>query len=60
MTFRKNEGFTLIELLMVILTGTIVTLAATTVLLLGFRIFFQSNRLQEQQNTTRILLQLDN
>ena len=56
MRFRKNEGFTLIELLMVILTGTIVTLAATTVLLLGFRIFFQSNRLQEQQNTTRILM----
>lgn len=56
MTSRKNEGFTLIELLMVILTGTIVTLAATTILLLGFRIFFQSNRLQEQQTTTRILM----
>lgn len=56
MTGRKNEGFTLIELLMVILTGTIVTLAATTILLLGFRIFFQSNRLQEQQTTTRILM----
>lgn len=56
MTSRKNEGFTLIELLMVILTGTIVTLAATTILLLGFKIFFQSNRLQTQQNTTRILM----
>ena len=52
---KRNEGFTLVELMVTILVGSIVTLAATTVLLLGLRINKKSSETAIQQNTTRIL-----
>ena len=55
-TFRKNGGFTLMELLVTIVTASIVTLAATTILLLGIRINRQSIDTASRQTTTRILL----
>ena len=54
--FRKNDGFTLVELMVTILVASIVTLAATTILLLGVRIMHKSNDTAERQNTTRVLL----
>ena len=56
MTDRKNAGFTLVELMVTILVASIVTVAATSLLLMGLRISKQSNRLQSIQNTTRILM----
>lgn len=54
--FRRNDGFTLVELMVTILVGSIVTLAATTVLLLGLRINKQSNETATRQNASRIIL----
>lgn len=54
--FRKNDGLTLVELLVTIAIGSIVTLAATTVLLLGLRINRQSTETVQHQTTARILL----
>lgn len=53
---RGTEGFTLVELLVSIVVASIVTLAATTVLLLGLRINSQSSRTATRQNTARILM----
>lgn len=50
------DGFTLLELMITILIGTIITLATTTILLLGLRLNNESNLTVEKQNTTRILL----
>lgn len=55
-TSRKNGGFTLMELLVTIVTASIVTLAATTILLLGMRINRQSIDTASRQTTARILL----
>ena len=54
--FARNNGFTLVELMVTILIGSIVTLSATTILLLGVRIMHKSNDTAERQNTTRVLL----
>lgn len=54
--FRNRDGLTLVELLVTIAIGSIVTLAATTVLLLGLRINRQSTDTVTHQNTTRIIL----
>lgn len=54
--FQKNDGFTLVELMVTIITGSIVTLAAVTILLLGVRINKQSTDTASRQTTTRILL----
>ena len=54
--FAGNKGFTLVELMVTILVGSIVTLSATTILLLGVRIMHKSNDTAERQNTTRVLL----
>lgn len=56
MNKRHNEGFTLVELLVTIVVGSIVTLAATTVLLLGLRLNKSSSDTVEQQNTTRTVI----
>lgn len=53
---RKKDGFTLMELIIVILTGSIVTMAATTVLLLAFRINRKSMDTISRQSVTRIML----
>ena len=53
---RKQEGFTLVELLIAIVTGSIVALAATTVLLLGLRLNNSSSGTATRQNNARILL----
>lgn len=51
----RNDGFTLVELLVTIVVGSIVTLAATTVLLLGLQLNKSSSDTVSQQNTTRIM-----
>lgn len=56
MKSRKNGGFTLVELIVTIAVGSVITLAATTVLLLGLRVNNQSTETVQNQNTTRILL----
>lgn len=53
---RNHDGFTLVELMVTIAIGSLVTLAATTVLLLGLRMTRQSQDTIIQQNTTRIFL----
>lgn len=54
--YRNHDGFTLVELMVTIAIGSLVTLAATTVLLLGLRMTRQSQDTIIQQNTTRIFL----
>ena len=54
---KRNEGFTLVELLVTIVVGTLITAAATTLLLTGMRINNRSNELAVQQNTTRMLME---
>lgn len=53
---RKNGGFTLMELLISIVVGSLVTLAATTVLLLGLRLSGHSRQTVTQQNTARVVM----
>ena len=52
----NNEGYTLLELMITILIGSIITLATTTILLLGLRLNNESTDTVEKQNTARILL----
>lgn len=56
MADRKNGGFTLVELMVTIVVGSLITLAATTVLLLGLRVNNQSTHTVIQQNTARVVL----
>lgn len=51
---RDNRGLTLIELITAIAIGSIITLAATTILLLGLRIYKQSNDDITRQNQVRV------
>ena len=53
---KRNEGFTLVELLVAMVVGSIVTLAATSVLLLGLR--YNATSIAQRQNTTRIIMSL--
>lgn len=53
---RKNHGFTLMELLLSIAVGALVTVAATTVLLLGLRMGSRSRQTVTQQNTARVVM----
>ena len=55
---KRNEGFTLVELLVAIVVGTLVTAAASTLLLMGLRINKRSADLAVQQNATRMLLEV--
>lgn len=55
---KRNEGFTLVELLVAMVVGSIVTLAATSVLLLGLRYNAISIGAAQRQNTTRIIMSL--
>lgn len=50
------DGYTLLELMITILIGSIITLATTTILLLGLRLNNESNATVEKQNTVRVLL----
>lgn len=52
----RDDGFTLMELLITIMTGSIVALAATTLLILGLRFNRVSVDAAKSQNTTRIFL----
>jgi len=53
---KKNQGYTLVELLVGITVGALVTLAATTVILMGLRLNRQSMDTTGKQNTARVLL----
>ena len=53
---RKNGGFTLVELVVSIAVASLVTMAATTVLLLALRVNRQTADTASQQNTVRALL----
>ena len=55
---KNNEGFTLVELLVVIVIGSLVTAAASTLLILGLRINAQSSRLAVQQNNVSLVLEV--
>lgn len=55
-TPKRNGGFTLMELMVTILTASIVTVAATTVLLMALRVNRQASDTASKQNTTRALL----
>ena len=54
MNLRDNKGVTLVELLVTIAIGSLITLAATTILLLGLRIHKQSTQTATVQNQVRI------
>lgn len=56
MNNRRNGGFTLVELLVTIAVGSLITLAATTVLLLGLRINRQASDTMDRQYTVRIMM----
>ena len=53
---RKNGGFTLIEMVVCIAIASLVTMAATTVLMLALRVNRQTADTASQQNTVRALL----
>ena len=53
---KNNQGYTLVELLVGITVGALVTLAATTVILMGLRLNRQSMDTTGKQNTARVLL----
>lgn len=55
---KQNAGFTLIELVVAIAMATIVTAAATSVLLMGLRINRQTGDTASQQITVRSLLNI--
>lgn len=56
MMLRKNDGFTLVELIVTIAIGSLITLAATTTLLLGLRINAKNAETIVRQNTTNMLV----
>lgn len=53
---QNNAGFTLLELMITILIGSIITLATTTILLLGLRLNNESQKTVTKQNTARIVM----
>lgn len=53
---RKNGGFTLVEMVVCIAIASLVTMAATTVLLLALRVNRQTSDTATQQYTVRALL----
>lgn len=53
---KRNGGFTLMELVVTIAIASIVTAAATSVLMLALRVNRQSSDTASQQNTVRALL----
>lgn len=56
MKLRDERGLTLLELIITIAVGSIVTLAATTVMLLGLRIYNNSNQKALRQNEVRVAI----
>ncbi len=55
---KKNEGLTLVELMVSITIGSLIMLAASTVLLLGFRINHQTTESVTRQYTARTVITL--
>ena len=52
---KSNSGFSLIELIVVVLCGTLITIAAFSTVLLGMRIHRNSLDTAQQQNEVRIV-----
>lgn len=57
-SWRRNDGLTLVELMVSITIGSLIMLAASTVLLLGFRINHQTTKSVTQQHTARTVITL--
>ena len=55
---KRNDGFTLVELLVIIAVGTMITAAASALLLTGLRINARSSKLAVEQDATRMLLEV--
>jgi prepilin-type N-terminal cleavage/methylation domain-containing protein len=55
---HNNGGFTLVELIVTIAIGSMITMAATSLLLLGLRLHYQSNTIAAQQNTANMLFSI--
>lgn len=55
---KKNDGLTLVELMVSITIGSLIMLAASTVLLLGFRINHQTTESVTRQYTARTVITL--
>lgn len=53
---RDNQGFTLIELIVAIAIGTLVTAAATALLLMGLRIYTRTTQKGLRQNEVRLAI----
>ena len=51
---RKNDGFTLVELIVTIVVGSIATMAAATLMILGLRIYHSANDTALKQNEVNI------
>lgn len=58
--FRSNKGLTLVELLVTIIVASVVTLAATTILLLGLRIHSNATQTAGRQNEIRVAMTVVN
>lgn len=56
--WKKNDGLTLVELMVSITIGSLIMLAASTVLLLGFRINHQTTESVTRQYTARTVITL--
>ena len=52
---KRNDGFTLVELIITIAVATLITAAATSILVLGLRINAKTTDNVKQQNATNML-----
>ena len=56
MNQKNNGGFTLVELVIAMVTGSLVFIAASTLLLLGLRINNLTTHTSQQLNNTRTVM----
>lgn len=56
MNLRNNQGLTLIELIVAMAIGTIVAASATTMMLLGLKVYTKSNQMGLRQNELRVAI----
>ena len=56
MNIRDNRGMTLVELMVAIAIGALITTAVTAVMLVGLRVFHESNAIGVRQNEVRMAI----